>query len=202
MTLAVRAATSADAPQLAALHAARISEGFLPTLGSRFLTRLYRRIAKSPRAFAHVAVDDGTIVGFAAGSDDVGRLYREFLLRDGVVAALVAAPRLARSSRRVIETLRYPSSVDTDSLPRAEILSVAVAAAAGRRGIGRRVVAAAVAEFDRRGIDAIKVVAAADNTAAERLYTGEGFTEVHELAVHGGTTSRAYVRRARVEARA
>ena len=202
MTLAVRAAVVSDAPQLAALHAARISEGFLPTLGPRFLTRLYRRIATSPRAFAYVAVDDGTVVGFAAGSDDVGRLYREFLLRDGLVAAFAAAPRLLRSSRRVVETLRYPSSADVDSLPRAEILSVAVAVRAGRRGIGRRVVAAAVAEFDRRGIDAVKVVAAADNEAAERLYTGEGFTEVHDLAVHGGTASRAYVRRARIEARA
>jgi len=120
-----RAATEADAPTLARLHATRISEGFLPTLGDRFLTKLYRRITRFPGACAYVVERDGTIVAFAAGATSVGRLYREFLLRDGISAGIVAAPKILRSAKHVWETLRYPGT--TADLPAAEVLAVATA---------------------------------------------------------------------------
>ena len=55
----VRAATSQDAGSVADLHVRAISEGFLASLGPRFLRRLYARIAKSPHGFLLVACDPG-----------------------------------------------------------------------------------------------------------------------------------------------
>ena len=199
--MTARAAGVADAPRLAELHGTRMTEGFLSGLGPRFLRILYRRIVASPDAFAYVVEepvegDDSaagpvTVVGFAAAALDVGDLYREFVLHDGVIAGIVAAPRLLRSWRRVVETLRYPAS--TDDLPDAEILSVAVDPRAAGRGIGTEVVDAATGELRRRGVHAAKGVTGADNVAALRLYARCGFEPRMQIAVHEGTPSEVLV---------
>lgn len=187
----IRRAERSDADRLAELHATRIVEGFLPRLGPRFLSRLYRRLVVSPDGFAVVAVRDGRVVGFAAGATDLGRVYRSFVVHDGLVAGLGAAPRIVGSWRRVLETLRYPTS--TDDLPEAEILSVAVDVDAAGRGIGRRLLSASLDELTGRGARAAKVVAGADNRAALALYTQAGFTVRKQIEVHAGTASQVLV---------
>lgn len=190
-TTTLRIARPQDARSLAALHATRIDEGFLPTLGLVFLTRLYRRITRSSRACAFVVEEGGKIVGFAAGATDVGLLYREFLLRDGVVAAIAAAPRIARSWRRVVETLRYPGA--TAELPRAEVLSVATSVGAIGRGLGSSTVRAVVGELARRGAPAVKVTVGAANGRALAMYRACGFEPVSEVRVHAGAASEVLV---------
>lgn len=176
-----------DAVAAADLHSSAISEGFLPGLGSRFLTLLYRRIARSPSCFLLVAEEKGRVVGFAAGTDDLRRLYASFLLHDGLVAVVVAAPRLLRQRRRVLETLRYPSS--GGDLPPAELLALAVDSSHRGAGIGRRLTAAAVDEFSRREVRAAKVVVGSQNQAALALYHSAGFHRAQTLEVHSGATS-------------
>ena len=200
--MTIRAATEADASRLAELHGSRISEGFLPTLGPAFLRRLYRRIVLSDGAFAYVGTDQatngthtgtetGAVLGFAAAALDLRALYRTFLLHDGVIAAFSAAPRLAASWRRVLETLRYPDAgVD---LPKAEILAVAVDVAAAGRGLGTQLVDATTAELLRRGVHRAKVVTTPDNAAALRMYERSGFTRHARTEVHDGTTSEVLV---------
>jgi ribosomal protein S18 acetylase RimI-like enzyme len=173
---------------MAHLHATEIDEGFLPTLGPRFLTHLYRRVTRSPSSFAFVADDGGTVVGFAAGTEHLRALYRAFLLHDGVRAGLAAAPRLARSWRAVIETLRYPAR-DAADLPPAELIAIAVGSTARGRGLGRELVGAVTDEFARRGVAAARVVAGADNDAALGLYRACGFRTAATLHVHRGTAS-------------
>lgn len=187
----VRPGTANDVRRIAELHATRITEGFLPTLGRPFLERLYRRILVSPDAFVLVAAQGEEVVGFAAGALDLGALYKRFVLRDGLIAGLRSAPRILRSTRRVIETLRYPAS--TEHLPEAEILAVAVDPAAGGRGIGRELVNAAKDELLARGVHSAKVVAGAENEAALRLYRGCGFAPRVRLTVHEGITSEVLV---------
>lgn len=186
-----RPATTADAKRLAELHASRIGEGFLTSLGPRFLTRLYRRVVKSPYAFAVVVVDAGQIVAFAAASDDVRRFYKDFLLHDGVLATLGSAPRVVRSVPKVLETLRYPAL--TSDLPKAEILSVATDAAMSGRGYGSIALTQATRELERRGCTTAKVVAGAANDPALRLYRRNGFAPHAEISVHGDATSEVLV---------
>jgi ribosomal protein S18 acetylase RimI-like enzyme len=192
----VRRAETADLPAVAALHAARIDEGFLSSLGPAFLRRLYRRVLRRADGFVLVATDttaapDATVLGFVAGVGSVGRLYRSFVLRDGVVAGMLAAPKLAGAVPRVLETLRYPAAMG--ELPDAEILAVAVAASATGRGVGRALVAAATAEFDRRGTAAAKVVTTDDNAAALAMYRACGFVGTAAVEVHSGRASEVLV---------
>jgi ribosomal protein S18 acetylase RimI-like enzyme len=189
----VRPAVRADARAMARLHATRIDEGFLSSLGEGFLTRLYRRVVATADACGYVAVDErGDVVGFIACTGNVRKLYGSFLVRDGVVAGALAAPRLLRSWRRVLETLRYPAT--TTDLPDAEVLSVAVARAAGGRGVGRSLVATAVDDLARRGVAAVKVVTGADNGTARAMYEACGFAVAERREVHDGVTSVVLVR--------
>jgi len=183
----VRLGTKADAPAAARLHAEQIGEGFLSSLGLRFLNVLYRRIVSWPRSFLLVADEGGAVVGQAAATEHVGGLYRQFLLRDGVVAAAVAFPRLLRRWRSVVETLRYPAG-DGD-LPPAELLAVAVDAERRGQGIGRALVLAANEELTRRGVPNARVVVAATNAPALALYLSSGFRPAATVQLHADTRS-------------
>jgi ribosomal protein S18 acetylase RimI-like enzyme len=188
-----RLAIDVDSRRLAELHATRITDGFLPSLGPAFLERLYRRIVRSTDSFAYVVADEsGRIVGFAAATTDIGQLYRSFVMRDGIAAGIAAAPRLVRSWRRVLETLRYPAAEGADT-PKAEILAVAVDAEATGQGIGRVVVDAATQRLADRGENAIKVVAGSDNVAALRLYESCGYRAGARVEVHEGVSSEVLV---------
>jgi ribosomal protein S18 acetylase RimI-like enzyme len=126
-----------------------------------------------------------------AGVDDLGALYRRFVVRDGVVAGLAAAPRIMRAVPRVLETMRYPAT--TAELPPAEILAVAVATTAGGRGVGRALVAAGLDAFSRHGVRTAKVVTTADNTPALAMYRACGFVSLSRVEVHEGRASEVLV---------
>ncbi len=147
-------------------------------------------------SFVLVALDDPAerhVIGFIAGVPDVSALYRKFLVRDGLVAALPAAARLFRSIPRVLETLRYTATTSEHDLPRAEILAVAVAADCGHRGIGRSLVRAATEEFRTRSVRSAKVVTSLDNTTALSVYHTCGFLDVERIEVHAGRSSQVLV---------
>jgi ribosomal protein S18 acetylase RimI-like enzyme len=183
----VRPGLEADAPAAARLHAGQIAEGFLSSLGPGFLTLLYRRIVRWPRSFLLVAEVDGTVVGQAAATEDVGGLYRQFLVRDGLRAGAVAAPRLLRRWRSTLETLRYPSG--EGDLPPAELLAVAVDTGWQGQGIGRTLVAAANEELARRGVTNARVVVGASNAPALALYRATGFRPSASIQVHANAKS-------------
>jgi ribosomal protein S18 acetylase RimI-like enzyme len=191
----IRAAVPDDLAAVAALHADRIGEGFLSSLGPGFLRRLYRRVLESPDGFVLVATPAasaaGPVLGFVAGVGSVGALYRRFLLRDGIVAGVRAAPKLVRAVPRVVETLRYPAA--TDDLPAAEILAVAVAVDAAGAGLGRGLVGAATDAFTARGVTAAKVVTTTDNAAAVAMYRACGFASRAAVEVHAGRASEVLV---------
>jgi ribosomal protein S18 acetylase RimI-like enzyme len=193
-----RPAIAADAPRLAQLHVDRINEGFLAHLGPAFLSRLYRRMIRSPRAFVVVAEaanidaeDRGEVVAFCAAAEDVKRFYIEFIVRDGAVAGLRSAPRVVRAMPRVMETLRYPTT--TGDLPQAEILAVVVDAKVAGQGLGSAVLGEALSELRRRGCESAKVVAGASNDTALRMYRRCGFDPHGQISIHDEVPSEVLV---------
>jgi ribosomal protein S18 acetylase RimI-like enzyme len=191
--MTIRPGTAQDATMAARLHASSITEGFLPRLGPRFLSRLYRCIAGDAQSFLLIADSaDGQPAGMIAGTQDVQALYRRFVRRDGLIAAAVAAPRVLRNARSVLETWRYGRS-HGDDLPAAELLAVAVADGARGHGLGRDLVTALNAEFARRGTAATRVVVGADNTAALHLYRSCGYRDVSSIEVHERVESKVLV---------
>jgi len=190
---AVRTGALGDAGAAAELHARLISDGFLSSLGPRFLHRLYRRIVLSDGSFLLVAEGGGAVVGFVAGSTAVGRLYGDFLRRDGVAATLQAPLRLAMALPRVLETLRHGRGAGTDaSGPGAvggELLAVAVDPRWRGRRLGGRLVEGFLDELESRGATSGRVVVGADNAAAVAMYRRAGFAPARTFEFHRGVAS-------------
>ncbi len=202
----VRVATSRDVPAVAALHEVAIGEGFLSTLGERFLSRLYSRIVTSSHGFLLVADSHELtagqkpgLAGFVAGSAEIGRLYREFMARDGLSVAVSSTARLLRSLPRVIETLRYGatgepggdgrSSIPGAQGPETELLALAVDGAERRRGIGTDLVEAFLRTARATGSSSARVIVGGENHNAIALYGRAGFSESTRLELHSGTES-------------
>jgi ribosomal protein S18 acetylase RimI-like enzyme len=189
LELDIRMGGPEDAGPAALLHAEQIADGFLSLLGTPFLTRLYRRISLLPTAFLLVAEEDGTVVGFVAGSSDVGALYKAFLIHDGMAAAVDTAGHLARNWRRVLETLRHGSQRGEGTGTSVELLAIAVSPSYQGRGVGRRLVDSFLRQVEDDDGSNACVVVAADNSAAIGLYQRAGFKAKHDFELHAGTTS-------------
>ncbi len=185
--VSVRVGMVGDASAAALLHGQLISEGFLSSLGSRFLRRLYRRIACASGSFLLIAEGGGSTIGFIAGSVDVGHLYRSFLLRDGVAAGLSAPVRLVSALPRVLETLNHGRGGDGPA--GGELLAVAVDPSWRGRHVGGRLVEGFLGELERRDLHAAHVVVGADNATAIAMYRRSGFSPTRSLEMHRGTRS-------------
>jgi ribosomal protein S18 acetylase RimI-like enzyme len=194
----IRPAAAGDAAAMARLHAEGMPDAFLPALGLGFLTRLYRALATDTGAVALVADGGGEVVGMATGVASVGGFYRRFARRHGLAAALAAAPRLVRPRvlRRLIETVRYPSSSASTlgPLPDAELLSIAVAPTSRTGGTGRALADGVLLGLAERGVGEIKVVVGAANEGANRFYARVGFQPAGQISVHQGTPSNVWIR--------
>lgn len=185
-------ARASDVAAVAALHHSMLPDSFLSELGTGFLQVMYRRICKDPGSILLVARTDEALVGFIAGTKDTRALYWRFLSFDLVPAAAAALPVLVRRSRWALETLRYGSGGATlaQSLPSAELLSLAVLPSARGRGLGKTLVEALQDEFRRRNVVGARVVVAANNPVAITTYQRCGFVPLADVEVHRGHASK------------
>jgi len=183
----IRPASGADAETLARLHSAGIDTGFLPSLGHRFMTILYRSLIDDQDCVVIVAEDDAGPVGFVAGAVDTRRFYRKFLKGSGIAAGLAAAPYAVRPSvlRRVWESLTY-EGVGTES---AELLATALLPKARSQGLGTRLGAEFLRAMATRGARRVDVVVADGNAHAIAAYEKMGFLVSDTIEVHAGERS-------------
>jgi glycosyltransferase involved in cell wall biosynthesis/ribosomal protein S18 acetylase RimI-like enzyme len=191
--VSIRRARPIDARVLARIHAETMPRAFLPGLGHRFLTLLYRSIVTDPGAVTYVAQRGREVLGFASGTASTSRLYKRFVVHRGLLAATVAAPKLAR--RDVRHRLRESGSYanEAGSLPDAELLSIAVVPEARARRLGRSLADAVLRDLADLGVEEVKVLVGADNVEANAFYERVGFRHVRRSEVHAGIESNVWV---------
>ncbi len=184
------------APPVALLHMQGIPTGFISSLGLDFVTALYEAIAESKSSFGLVACKGEEVVGFAAFTENINSLYKSILWKKGFKFAFLLGSRLFSWTRlkRIWETLVYPSRIQADDLPAAELLSIAVSPQARGRGIASQLIEAGIAECRKRGMDRVKVLVGANLQAANKLYLKCGFEKAGEIMNHGAL-SNIYLRR-------
>jgi ribosomal protein S18 acetylase RimI-like enzyme len=189
----VEAARPADGRAVAQLHSTGIAEGFLSSLGTPFLARLYRAMARSSDAVLLLTRVDGEVVGFVAGSARPGRFYRWFLRTNAPSAALALLPRALhpRVFFRMMETLRQVRSNRGDDAA-AELFAIAVSGSTRRGGIGAALVGRLEQELVEDGVDELTVVVGASNAGARAFYERLGFSDPDPIQVHRGELSVRY----------
>lgn len=180
--------------QVACLHIQGIPTGFISSLGQEFVASLYEAIAEDKNSFGFVAVESDKVLGFVTFSTNLSRLYKYVASKKGFRFAFVLAKRMLslRIIKKIWDNLFYPSKMKKMDLPDAELLSIAVASDGRGRGIAKQLVDAGFEECLKRGIDKVKVLVAADNEVANKLYKKCGFKLAGQMDSHG-VISNIYV---------
>jgi glycosyltransferase involved in cell wall biosynthesis/ribosomal protein S18 acetylase RimI-like enzyme len=178
----IRKATLNDAETLARLHSSGIDTGFLPSLGHRFMSLLYRAMVKAPDGVVLVADDGDGPIGFVAGVADTGRFYRDFIRRYGLAAGFAALPFAVRPSvmTRVWESLRYTGAGSGS----AELLATALLREARGKGLGTRLGVEFLKQMSDSGSHHVDVVVSEGNDHAIAAYRKMGFTDAGTIEVH------------------
>lgn len=184
---------SAIFADVARIHEATITGGFLSTLGPKFLIKLYETLAGSEHSFLIVAHRDGRMLGFICGSGSTSRVYKDFMKRAGLSSLPILLPKLLSFARikRIIETLLYPKK-QGDDLPESEILNFCVDESVQRSGVGKILFFALVDEFRKRGVTEIRIVTGETQTKAQGFYEKLGATKAKTIQVHEGVGSLVY----------
>jgi ribosomal protein S18 acetylase RimI-like enzyme len=180
-----------DAVVLAQLHKQTLKGGFLSSLGSRFLVRLYRSMIGSSRAVVLVARDGDGVVGFAAGSVSPGTFWREFLRRHLIPVGGLLTLRALRPSvaKRMLEVARH---LKREAGQGSELLAIGVGPPARRMGLGLRLVMRMEEELRRKGAHQVAVAVRVDNRPARDFFERSGFHPLGGLQVHEGHPSLRY----------
>jgi len=185
---------SEHAQTVARLHQEGIPTGFLSSLGTTFLTELYRSISQSSEGFGFVVCENEAVVGFVAFTTNLRRLYRTVLWGHGIKLIRILLPRLfsAETIKKIIQNIFYPGKTKKLNLPEAEFLSIAVSSSCRGKGLAGQLINYGFEECRRRGIPQVKVLVAEANQTANRLYQKNGFKLITQVDSHG-CTSNIYV---------
>ncbi|MCE5310599.1 MAG: GNAT family N-acetyltransferase [Acidobacteriales bacterium] len=182
--------------QIAGLHQREIREGFLSTLGRKFLALLYASIVASDQAFLLAGVGaGGEVVGFICVTVDTSSVLKRCIWQSWFRLTVALLPQLFswRVLVKVFETLRYASDGGDIALPRAEILNFCVGDSQQGKGIGRCLFAAATSELKRRGVARIKIVTGESQTRAQKFYDSAHARRVGGVQVHKGVKSVVFI---------
>ncbi|MFX1555533.1 MAG: GNAT family N-acetyltransferase [Promethearchaeota archaeon] len=169
------------------MHIQCISTGFISSMGIDFVTILYEAIAQSKSSFGVVAVRNEKVFGFAAFTTNINELYKSIIRRKGLKFALLLAGRICSLKRikSMFETLFYPARTKKMNLPSAELLSIAVAGEEQRKGLAGQLIEKGFGHYRENGVDNVKVLIGADNTAGNNFYLKYGFERVGQIPNHG-----------------
>ncbi|GAI84256.1 unnamed protein product [marine sediment metagenome] len=184
----------AHAGQVAALHIQCISTGFISSMGIDFVTSLYEAIVKSKSSLGVVAVRNGKVLGFAAFTSNLNKLYKSVVWRKGLIFVLLLAGNMLspRRVKKMFETLFYPARTKKMNLPSAELLSIAVGPEERGKGLAGKLIEKGFQHCRKTGVDKVKVLIGKDNKAGNKLYRKTGFELIGQIVNHG-VLSNIYV---------
>jgi ribosomal protein S18 acetylase RimI-like enzyme len=194
-SLQIRLARVSDASVIAKLIADEIDWGHLRDLGHSFLKLLHRHMIVSESSVCFVAEQRKEIVGYMTGTMDTSKFYREFILRYGIIAAIILLPKVLRPRhfRTIVRGLTYfPEAYPED--PKAEMLAFAVRPETRQSGVGKALFNATINEFKMRDVRAIKFgTVSVTNKAANAFYRRIGCRLVRTIPFYKDTEINVYI---------
>jgi ribosomal protein S18 acetylase RimI-like enzyme len=189
-----KAAKAATYRAVAHIHATCINQGFLPTLGERFLSLLYEAIDADPSSALFVEEAEGAVVGFVAGGRGMGPIYRQMIKRwPQLLLALLPALLNPSKLKRIFEIVLFTrKQKPVSGCPKAELFSIAILDDARGRGVAERLYEALMQRFAEEGESAFCIVVGEGLAPAHRFYRRMGAVPMAEISVHQGQASTLY----------
>lgn len=178
------------------LHYKCIDLGFLSKLGTKFLFYLYKAMSVSDDVVVIVAKDQDHVIGFISGTQgSFYNVYKNLIKRHFFSVSLVLIPRLFRFSnfKKILEILFYTKEENNLSdLPKAELLSLAVAKEYRGSGVSQELFIMLADHFKEVKINNFKIIVGEDLNGAQKFYEKMGAIRERALEVHSGKSSVIY----------
>jgi len=187
--------------QVARLHVNNINQGFLATLGIGFVSLMYQAVDEAQDSVLLVEERDGSVAGFVSGGCGMGAIYKQ-MLRSPFRLGLALIPSLLHPRRmlRIFEILRYSHGHSLPKgLPKAELLSIAVAPTCRGQQVADRLYRRLENHFQDAGITSFRIIVGERLAPAHRFYQRMGAVPVTDVEVHQGEVSTVYVHQLRHE---
>lgn len=190
----IEKAEKKDCEVVANIHFEEINQGFLNTLGKKFLRLFYEFMTVSPNAFLIVARNEDEVVGFISGCTNLKEFYKEFFNNYKIRSFFILFKKIFNFSiiKKIWETIKY-SKKDDPELPQAELLSMAVKREFQGRGVAQDLLNLLVAEMEKRGIKSFKVITGENLVSANKFYQKSGFKFHSKIFVHKNSPSNTYI---------
>lgn len=188
-----------DIIQAVQIQLAEIGQGFLSSLGAKFVELLFEHVVSSKWGVVVLAIDEANkgVVGYVLGTIETRKLYWDFALRKLPKALFFFIPKMFSFKRiiRAFETISYPhkNKDQTPHLPSAELLDLAVEAPYHGKGIAQGLFKAFLTEFQKRGVKHFRIPTGRTLKRAHRFYEKMGATKACEFELHRGEVTVVYV---------
>ena len=183
--------------QCSEIHSKQIPNGFLPTLGLRFLSSLYEAFSKSKYSFLLLAIEDGRVVGFIAISLHTRDFFKQYF-KTKIFWDLHRIPIKTFGKvffMKSFEVLKYPFSKKTSSesfISNTEIFNFCVDGSVQGKGVGQLLFLNAIEQLKKKKIKTIKIVTGQSQIGAQRFYDKSGAMLSHKIMVHDDEESFVY----------
>ncbi len=176
--------------EIANLHSASITTGFLSHLSINFLKSLYVAISKHPDSYIVIAIDEKEgVEGFIAGTTSTTQMYRWVLKRYFLIFSthLIKFIVCPKKLKNIFETLFYTKkdSSNSNNNIEAELLTIAVNKISRGKGIGRELVKTLEDFFYDNSISHYKVVTYSKDPVSNAFYKSCGFQFSRSFNHHG-----------------
>ncbi len=182
--------------EIAGLHQRWIPSGFLTSLGSEFLARMYASIAESPAGVLIAAKDpDNKVVGFISGTTSIRSIYQHLVSHHFVFLVLLVLKFVfsVKTLIRILEDKQY-STQDHPGAENisAELLSIVVDERLRGEGIAPGLFKELSGAFREKGVEKFKIIVGSQLIQAQKFYLKTGAVKVAEIELHHGQRSFVY----------
>lgn len=180
--------------EVALIHMRCINQGFLPTLGERFLALLYQSIDMDPSSALFIERIEGRVVGFISGGRGMSLVYRQLLKHwPRLFVALLPVLLSPSKLKRIFEVIWFGlKKKPVPGCPKAELFSIAVLESARGSGAATRLYDALKDYFVADGEAAFCIVVGDGLGPAHRFYQRMGAVPMAQISVHKGQVSTLY----------
>jgi len=194
----LRKADKYDSKAVALLHKEGIPSGFLSSLKTDLLAKMYCIIIEDGSCFVYV--QDDLVRGFITCSTDSKALYKKIVRKNVLSLIPLFFKKIFSLSfiKRSLESFLIPFKTgkgerkSEEIMP--ELLSIVISKDIQAKGIGSELLAALENDLKAKNVKKYKVIAGDNLVSANKFYLKNGFAVKEKLELHKGQISNIYVK--------
>ena len=180
---------------VAKLHIACIKNGFLPKLGVKFLTLLYRCIDESDFSILIVKYKHNQLIGFVSGTYFGSDIYKKMLYYpfDLLLVSLTIISNI-KKIKKIAEILIHTLGNKRNKYPKAELLTICVNSNYRRQGVAVELYQNLSNYFKSKSISKF-IIIVGQSLKANLFYLNQGAKITDTLQVHKQENSNLFIQK-------